>query len=872
MKSSSSYPKTFTLLAVASAVAMTLSACGGGSTNEAGGTASGLLSNTVTAGAKTVSAGQATAISAYAIIRGAAPSSMAWTIAPLGTVNSGDPVPVISDASCTTATLTPPVVTGTSGEGSCNTSIYFPPNSKAGTWRVKNTAASTTAGSVSNYIDITVAPAALGGFRLVESPAAMSGMIGRPVSMSVPFTIDPGASASNIKYSWVAEAGNPAVVPIAGASTSSASFTPTAAGQYAFKVTATADVNGFTQTSTANVVAVVQAVSSDELNLGGVSQVAANESVFLTGSVVKADTSATYSYKWEQVSGVEGGPERVILSGANSATASFVAPRTAGNYTFKFIVVKTNANGSQQISSDQKTVVVRKTVAALFNASAGDIQTLDIGNIAQLKGSITSQAAGSDVTYSYQWRQVGASPIAVTIANANSPVASVNPNVAGTYTFELTVTAITPTGTSSVTSQTQVVVRSVSTPNTTFALSANAGSAKITTPNTVTSLQGTYTAQGTATGVLYSYQWTQLPTGAPNVAISSPTSLTPSFIPTTAGEYGFRLTVTATLPGGATQTATSDTRVLVGQTGGTFTLSAGNAQSVDANTVTTLVGAVTPQGDLSGASFAYSWAQIGASPAPVTISNANALTASFVPTTPGTYTFELTTTATVGGQNITRTAQTQIVVKSANSVPVTPFAMSANAGTAQIATPNTVTSLAGAYTTQGDSAGVTYSLMWSQIPNGSPAVTLSNPTSATPSFIPTVTGEYAFRLVVTARMADGSTRTATSDTQVLVGQTGGTFSLSAGNAQTVDVGTAAMLASSATPQGNFTGATYSASWVQVGATPAPVTISNATSATASFIPTVVGTYTFEVTVTATLGGQTIVRTSQTQVLAKAVAP
>lgn len=870
----SSYPKTFTLLAVASAVAMTLSACGGGSTNEAGGTASGLLSNSVSAGAKAVTAGQATAISAYAIIRGAAPSSMAWSVAPLGTVNSGDPAPVISDANCSTATLTPPVVAGTSGEGSCNTSIYFPPNSKAGTWRVKNTAASTTAGSVSNYIDITVAPAALGGFRLVESSAALTGMVGRSISMSTPFTIDAGAQAANIKYSWVAEAGNPAVVPIAGASTSSASFTPTVAGQYAFKVTATADVNGFTQTSTATVVTVVQAASSaDELSLGGVTQAAASENVFLNGSVVKIEPTATYTYKWEQLDGVAGGPERITLSGANSASASFVAPRTAGNYTFKFTTVRTNANGTQQISSDQKTVVIRPSVAAVFEASAGDIQALELGTIAQLRGAVSTQSAGSNVTYRYQWSQVGSSPAAVTISNANNQIASFNPTVAGTYTFELKVIATTPQGDSIVTSQTQVVARNAaSTPITTFALSANAGSAKITTPNTVTSLQGTYTAQGTATDVLYSYQWTQLPTGAPNVAISSPTSLTPSFIPTTAAEYGFRLTVTATLPGGATQTATSDTRVLVGQTGGTFTLSAGNAQSVDANTATTLVGAVTPQGDLNGASFAYSWAQIGASPAPVTISNANALTASFVPTTPGTYTFELTTTATVGGQNITRTAQTQIVVKSASTVPVTPFAMSANAGTAQIATPNTVTSLAGAYTTQGDSAGVTYSLMWSQIPNGSPAVTISNPTTAAPSFIPTVTGEYAFRLVVTARMADGSTRTATSDTQVLVGQTGGTFSLSAGNAQTVDVGTAALLTGIFIPQGNFTGATYSASWVQVGATPAPVTISNATSQAASFIPTVVGTYTFEVTVTATLGGQTIVRTSQTQVLAKAVAP
>lgn len=663
----SSYPKTFTLLAVASAVAMTLSACGGGSTNEAGGTASGLLSNSVSAGAKAVTAGQATAISAYAIIRGAAPSSMAWSVAPLGTVNSGDPAPVISDANCSTATLTPPVVAGTSGEGSCNTSIYFPPNSKAGTWRVKNTAASTTAGSVSNYIDITVAPAALGGFRLVESSAALTGMVGRSISMSTPFTIDSGARAANIKYSWVAEAGNPAVVPIAGASTSSASFTPTIAGQYAFKVTATADVNGFTQTSTATVVAVVQAASSaDELSLGGVTQAAAGENVFLNGSVVKIEPTATYTYKWEQLDGVAGGPERITLSGANSASASFVAPRTAGNYTFKFTTVRTNANGTQQISFDQKTVVIRQSVDAVFTALAGDVQIEDANKVIFLKGSVASQNTSSNYTYQYNWRQKGG-PSIVNISNANSNNASFLPQVAGTYDFELEITATTPNGTSYATSQTQVIVRNATaTPITTFAISANAGPAQSVDVNRITNLIGSQFTQGTASGVIYSYEWSQISNDDPNtprITINNNNSATASFIPTRRGTYSFQLIVTAKLPDGTEKSTTATTTVVAGQLPadmGTFTLSAGNAQSIIVQDPATLNSQIATTGNLDGAVFTYQWL---ATDSTIAISNANSPTASFVTQTPGVYTFRLTVNATRDGVTITKTAETQVLVK-----------------------------------------------------------------------------------------------------------------------------------------------------------------------------------------------------------------
>lgn len=111
-------------------------------------------------------------------------------------------------------------------------------------------------------------------------------------------------------------------------------------------------------------------------------------------------------------------------------------------------------------------------------------------------------------------------------------------------------------------------------------------------------------------------------------------------------------------------------------------------------------------------------------------------------------------------------------------------------------------------------------------------------------------------------------RTATSDTQVVVGSSGGsTFTLSAGDAQVVTLNSASILTSALVAQGDTSGVTYVYQWSQVGVTPVGITISNANSATASFAPTVIGTYTVQVQVIATMGtGATQTRTATTQVL------
>lgn len=117
------------------------------------------------------------------------------------------------------------------------------------------------------------------------------------------------------------------------------------------------------------------------------------------------------------------------------------------------------------------------------------------------------------------------------------------------------------------------------------------------------------------------------------------------------------------LPNGSTQTASSRTQVLVSNSGGkTFTVSAGDAQVDAANSAVTLNGDVSLQGTYSGHTIAYQWSLLGG-PAAVTISNANAATASFVGMTPGLYVFQPQATVTENGTPSTKTATTQVLVQ-----------------------------------------------------------------------------------------------------------------------------------------------------------------------------------------------------------------
>jgi hypothetical protein len=845
-------------------LAALLCGCGGGGANSsAGGTTSSLVSNVVTVVTPTLAAGQSTPIYARAVMRGAAPKTMLWTAAPIGATNPTDPAPLITDFGCATATLVPPVVAGTSGEGSCQTILTISPTAKAGTWRITNTA-SGTAGTASSFADITISAMAASGFRLLESATPVSGYINQMLTLNVPFTANPGATVTNVRYVWTAAAQNPATLAIAGARSSSASVVPLVAGQYRFDVQVTADVNGFTETAQGSVVAVVYPPSFiDIVDAGAIKIAASGNVVTLVGTVQNQDPTLSYAYSWKQLSPSSGAAVTVTLANATTKVASFVAPSTAGTYGFEFKVTKTQADGTQMITTAQTSVIVQSNPTGTFTVAAGDVQSVMPGSPVLLNGSVGSQGSAADVVYTYAWSQVGATPAAVTLANASTMKASFIPPAAGTYTFDFTVSATTAAGTTTVSGRTQIVATT-----STFVLAASAGAVQQAAKNSTVTLSGAALAQGATLGVTYAYTWTQVDASPAVVTLNNANTASASFYATVGGVYTMRLSIVATLTDGTTRTAQAQTQVVVsGGPTGAFTVSAGDAKFIGVNTVGTLQGVVTPQGGTTGTTFTYQWAQVGATPALVPISNSTALGATVVPTVAGTYTFELTVTGLQSGVTTTQSTRTQLIVTpAAVSTPGPAFALSANAGPAQAVSSNAIVTLTGSLASQGYSTGVTYSYSWVQVGASPTTVTLSNANQATATFLASTAGTYTFRLTVTATLLDATTRTATADTQVIVGGVGNTFSVSAGDAQTVKVNTAAVMPGVVTTQGSFNGATFSYVWTQVGTVPTSVTVSNSNAVTASFAPTVTGTYTFMLTVTCVEGGVTTTKSAQTQVL------
>lgn len=643
------------LLGVAAVLTVLLAGCGGGS----GGTSAGTMSNKITIANTALRAGQSVDISAEALMRADTPGSMSWTATPLFTPGANDTPVTLGDSACAGATFSAPPFPTSSGMGVCRTVLSVPAGMKDGQWRITSTATSAS-GAISDSVTVSVVGLPASGFQLVESSLPVAGSVGQVLSLNLPFTVNAGGAVSNVKYQWTAAATNPSASLIAGSRNSTASVVPTVAGEYRFNVSATATVNGSTETTTGAVIAVVSAPSvADQISAGAPQVVAPGAVVSLSGSILNKDPALAYATTWSQLTGAAGGPAPLTVLNANASTASFVAPTTSGTYGFEYKVVKTQSNGSQMVTTTQTAVVVSPVSSGVFTAVAGDVQSVAIGSVAILDGSVDAQAAAAGVTYSYQWTQVGSTPAVVTLSNATAAKASFIPSVPGAYTFELAVTATSATGTTRVTGLTQVVTASTAS----IALSADAGVSQTAAPGDVVSLVGKQTTQGSAVGVTYAYAWTQTGT-APAVTISGTDSSTASFVAATPGTYEFMLTVTATLSDGSVRVATSSTQVVIsgGVAGNAFSVSAGNAQTVSATIPALLPGSVTMQGTFTGATFTYAWTQVGASPAPVLLTNATSLASSIVPTVTGVYTLQLTVTATQGGVSTVQTAQTQVLV------------------------------------------------------------------------------------------------------------------------------------------------------------------------------------------------------------------
>lgn len=438
-------------LAVVSA-AIFISACGGGGDGAA--VDNGLSSNTLSPGSsQTVAAGQSLPISAKALFRGTNVASMTWTVQPLQLSGAQD-TPTLTNGNCAAITLTPATSVGATSQGYCESILTFPITATAGTWRVVNTALTVDGKSKSSSFDTSVQASQAIGFSLVEQALPATGQVGTLIFMNVPFLAQDGKSVSDIKYSWVAGPTNPALVNLVGKTSSTATFKPTAVGQYAFTVTAKGTVNGVVESASTSYILLVTQQSTDPIVAAGdILTKTVNTVVKLQGVITNRDASSVYSANWAQIAGAQGGPSRVVLANDATSTVSFV-PSVIGTYGFTYTVTQTAADGTKKVVSASTQVIVSATETPVYTISAGDAQVGTMGAVVSLVGTISNQGSASST---YQWVQTGGQN--VVLSNGNTTKATFIPTVEGSYTFNFVVSTPSTAGVTSVSASTQVVVK-----------------------------------------------------------------------------------------------------------------------------------------------------------------------------------------------------------------------------------------------------------------------------------------------------------------------------------------------------------------------------------------------------------------------------
>ncbi len=211
---------------------------------------------------------------------------------------------------------------------------------------------------------------------------------------------------------------------------------------------------------------------------------------------------------------------------------------------------------------------------------------------------------------------------------------------------------------------------------------------------------------------------------------------------------------------------------------------------------------------------------------------------SFVPDVAGDYTVELWVDD--GALKSTRTSVviTARETEGGNEPPV------ADAGSDLTAEPDQTVGLDASGSSDPDGDTLTFSWIIDRAPSGS-ATSLDDPTSATPSFVPDVSGTYIFEVEVSD--PDGANDSDMVVVEVVQVNPNDPPVAEAGEPSTVEVGTAATLDGSESSDPN--GDTLTFLWT-IDSAPASSTasIANPEQATTTFTPDVAGEFVFSLTV------------------------
>ena len=384
------------------------------------------------------------------------------------------------------------------------------------------------------------------------------------------------------------------------------------------------------------------------------------------------------------------------------------------------------ANG-QFASNNTFTLLVNRTVPFSFSnlqwvfqgpyANAGFDQTVPVGTRAILNGTASTDAGGLPLTYSWFVKSApGGSSASVT--NANGPLASFVPDIAGDYILNLTVTDGAASDTASV---------KVSTIGS--APVANAGPNQTVAPGSAVTLDGTGSYDPAGKPITYFWSLVSIPNGSKASLLSMNASPMPQFQVDLAGTYILQLVVN----NGSLSSAPSTVTITTGNT--PPVANAGPSQYVPVDGLVQLDGSAST--DVNGDPLAYKWTLVS-SPEGSTaaLSNSSAVNPIFTADVPGVYVAELVVNDTKNDS-----VPSTVVISTGTVLEPT-----ANAGSDQTISLGSVT----LHGSGSDPQSLPLTFYWSLItvPTSSLA-RLSSPNAQNPTFTADLPGMYVAQLTVT---------------------------------------------------------------------------------------------------------------------------
>ncbi len=622
------------------------------------------------------------------------------------------------------------------------------------------------------------------------------------------------ATAPIVGYTWTYISG-PGAPMLANASTATPTLSNLQVGIYKYVLTIT-DSTGTTATDTAT-------ITVNPASLSGTGPVAnagsKTDTVYLptdwaylngTGSYARGGATLT-SYQWTVVSG----PSGSSITTATSATATLTNAQTAGTY----VVVLTVTDNNGLTASDTERVYVLNYSQIPVAVISNTVTTLTLPTNLVLDGS-ESYAGPNTYLVSWQWTET-AGPNTVTFTSATSPTTGVNGLIAGTYTFQLTVTDVEgQPGTATITF---TVTGSGGGPV------ANAGGNQtITLPTNSVNLSGAASTES-GSGTISFYQWTVI-SGPSQYSFSSPTSVTTSLGNLTEGVYTVQLQVIDN--NGVASTATVTITVNAAPVPPTAIINA-------SDTSITLPASLSLDGSAStapsGTSITgYQWTEVSG-PNSAAIASPAGATTSVTGLTPGTYVFQLTVT---DGQGLSASTTVKIRVVAATGGP------QANAGGNQTITlPLDSVTLDGSASSETGTGTIT-SYTWT-ILSGPAGYSLENGNSTVAELTNLSAGTYQVQLSVTDN--NGITATDIITITVVAVAEGHPVSNAGGNLTiALPTDSVTLNGSGSTEVGNGNIVNYT--WTVISG-PSQYDLVNGNSATAGLGNLTVGVYTLELIVT-----------------------